>query len=290
MDTGPMTTPEISVVIPVRDAAGTIARQLDAVCSQDCSGHFEVVVVDNGSTDGTGRVVRDVAERLPSVRLVAGPQTPNRSAARNLGADLARGETLVFCDADDVVMSGWLSELVGAMHGNDVVTGSLVRSGHLEQVEAEDLGPRQRTRFRGLDCLSAGNFAIRKSTFRSVGGFSESFLHRVDVELACRLAIRGIEIAYAPDAVVVYRRRPNLRKELKQHYRWAIADVQLQAEYGSQIQFAYSWKNSVKHWVLVGPSIVTAAVRREGVGPALATLATLVGRVAGSVRFRKWAI
>lgn len=281
--------PVVSIIIPARDAAATLGPQLEAVCRQDCHLDYEVVVVDNGSNDGTGRLVERMATEFPRLRLVAGPSAPNRSAARNLGAQHAQGTVLAFCDADDLVQPDWLSRLLEGMQHSEVVTGSLVRAAHIGDVDPS-IGRKRRTEFRGLECLSSGNFAIRRDTFLAVGGFSEEFLHRVDIELACRLAIEGIEVAYAPDAVVVYRRRPDRRNELRQHFSWAVADVQLQKLYGSELRFRYSWKNSIKHWVLVGPSLLRAAVRREDLGPELTTLATLLGRLAGSMRYRKWAI
>ncbi len=279
--------PDISVVIPARNAAETITRQLAAVCEQEIEAEFEVVVVDNGSTDETALVVSQAALTWPSIRLVRGPDQPNRSAARNVGIDAALGDLLAFCDADDVVAQGWLAGLVDGLRDNDVVTGSLQRVDHAGQpVNTEGF----RGDFRGLTCLSSANFAIRRATLTSVHGFSEDFRHRVDVELSCRLALTGVEIGYVPEARVVYVERARLAQKVRQHYWWAVADVQLQKRYGSQIAFSYSWRNSLKHWIRVGPSIINAALRREDLTPSVLTVATLFGRLVGSIRYRKWAI
>ena len=107
--------PVISVIIPARDASATIERQLRAVCAQELDGSFEVLVVDNGSTDDTSEVVTKVSAALPQIRLVRGPRRPNRSAARNVGAAAAQAPRLAFCDADDIVGEGWLAALTGSI-------------------------------------------------------------------------------------------------------------------------------------------------------------------------------
>lgn len=86
-----------SVIVPVRDGAATIGRAIASCLAQDWT-DFEVVVVDNGSTDGTAELVRAVHD--PRVRLIQLAQ-PGRSVARNAGLDAAHGEVVVFLDADD---------------------------------------------------------------------------------------------------------------------------------------------------------------------------------------------
>src|SRR4051794_16576472 len=103
----------LTVVLPVRDAEAYLAEQLAALGRQTYTGEWEVVVVDNGCTDGTLAVVDAWRARLPDVRVVAAPRR-GLNRARNAGAAAARGELLAFCDADDVVCDGWLTALVDA--------------------------------------------------------------------------------------------------------------------------------------------------------------------------------
>lgn len=281
--------PRVSVIIPARDAELTIATQLAATCSQAAPAPFEVLVVDNGSVDGTADVVRRLAATNPQIRLTSGPLAPNRSAARNLGAAEAHGEVLLFCDADDIVEPGWMRALVQALEHHPVVTGVLVRARHGEAT-ADDAAPTS-TGFRGITCLGSANFAISRSLLLDVGGFSPDFRHRVDVELSCRLLARhGVQVRVEPAARVLYVRRATLRSEARQHFWWSVADVHIQKTYRGSIDFEYSWRNSVKHWLLAIPRLVAAAARgRDISGPTL-TLASLVGRLVGSIRYRTWAI
>ncbi|MFJ4618071.1 glycosyltransferase family 2 protein [Streptomyces sp. NPDC088812] len=96
-----MTRPVLSVVIPTRDKAASLRLVLACLARQTGAGPYETVVVDDGCTDGTPRVVADAAGRLP-LRTVPGPGA-GRAAARNAGARAARGTLLLFLD-DDILL------------------------------------------------------------------------------------------------------------------------------------------------------------------------------------------
>jgi len=113
----------VSVVIPVFNAAATIAEQLAALGRQTYAGEWEIVVADNGSTDDTAAIVDAYRSELPALRVVDASARSGPAFARNTGARLARGDFIAFCDADDVVADRWLEALVVASTAFDVVTG-----------------------------------------------------------------------------------------------------------------------------------------------------------------------
>src|SRR4051794_31120 len=94
---------DLTVVIPVRDGIATIDDQLRAVSRQTIPAQWELVVADNGSTDGTGEFVRQhsIADAV-ATRVVDVSAVPGVNAARNGGTAAARGRWIAFCDADDV--------------------------------------------------------------------------------------------------------------------------------------------------------------------------------------------
>ena len=116
-------TPAVSVVIPARDAAGVIGQQLGALAAQTHR-DFEVVVADNGSTDGTADAVRAAAGPL-DVRVVDASQRPGVAHARNVGIRSALAAKILFCDADDVAEPGWVAALADALDTVDLVGGRL---------------------------------------------------------------------------------------------------------------------------------------------------------------------
>ena len=203
--------PEISVVMPARDAVLTIGEQLDALAAQDFDGLWEVIVVDDGSVDGTADFARRWRDKLPSLTVLSSTQSLGQSHAYNFGAKSARGPALAFCDADDVVSQGWLRCLVVALGQNAVVTGPL---------ELSKLNPAKLYSWRGSPLLNLSspwngylmaavnaNLAVRTDVFEALGGFDEGLATGEDYDFAFRVQLAGETIGYAPDAVVHYRLR-----------------------------------------------------------------------------------
>ena len=92
---------------------------------QTYTGPWEVVVVDNGSTDASVQVVEAWRERIPGLRIVDASGARGLNHARNRGADAARGDLLAFADADDEAVPGWLESLATAAAFADLVGGAL---------------------------------------------------------------------------------------------------------------------------------------------------------------------
>src|SRR5947209_1654663 len=116
---------DASVILCVRNGAQTIAAQLEALTRQMCPCEWELLIVDNGSTDNTIEIVDQWRERIPALRVVPALERAGLAYARNVGAAAARGDVLAFCDADDVADSGWLAGLIAGARQADLVGGSL---------------------------------------------------------------------------------------------------------------------------------------------------------------------
>lgn len=121
--------PMLSIVIPAYNAAGYIEKCLRSVLSQQ-GVRLEVIVVDDGSNDGTAKIVRDIARHDSRVQLIGG-ENSGPAAARNTGVDAAEGMYLAFVDADDEVLPGAYAVLIDSLRssGSDIATGTYVRMG-----------------------------------------------------------------------------------------------------------------------------------------------------------------
>ena len=112
---------KISVVIPCFNAAETIACQLEALAKQVWVGNWEVVISDNGARDETLEIVEEFKEKLPNLQVVDASNRKGAGYARNLGVSKARGDTILFCDADDEVAPGWLEAMARALSQSTIL-------------------------------------------------------------------------------------------------------------------------------------------------------------------------
>jgi lipopolysaccharide/colanic/teichoic acid biosynthesis glycosyltransferase/glycosyltransferase involved in cell wall biosynthesis len=214
----------ISVIIPAKDAEHTIEECLQAVLHQqglEPGQDYEVIVVDDGSTDRTARLV----EGFP-VRLIRQPNT-GPAAARNRGAAGARGELLAFTDADCAPSPTWLFTLTRAFSQAEVVgvkgsyltrqPGLVSRFVQLEYAY-KDLRMR---RLPSIDFIDTFSAAYRKEVFLQNGGFNESFKNPAveDIEFSFRLARKGYHMRFEPGATVFHQHDKNLAEYLSRKYK-----------------------------------------------------------------------
>jgi glycosyltransferase involved in cell wall biosynthesis len=209
----------ISVIIPALNVASTIEDQLDALAHQRFDGEFEVIVADNGSTDGTRALVEKWQGRLPGLRVVDASARLGSASARNVAVRAAAGPGLAFCDADDVVAEGWLAALAEGLESAPLVAGWCELLEEPTNRLLLPAGPRQ-TSMGFLRFADTCSMAVDKATLDSVGGFAEDMLRCSDVDFSWRLQLAGYEMVEAPAALVHKRSRRARRARVLQSYEW----------------------------------------------------------------------
>jgi GT2 family glycosyltransferase len=205
--------PALSIVIPAYNAEKTLELQLESLAAQEYAGEWEAIVADNGSTDRTPEIVQAVHKKQPRIRLLDAREKQGSGFARNAGVKAARGEALVFIDADDLVAPGWLTAMGRALKRHDFVVGA-IELHRLNAVTGKESFSRLGSRYPYLDFLPFAigcNTGVRRSAFDAVGGFSEDFARSQDVEFSWRLQVHGYPLHDVPEAVVHYRYRDSLR-------------------------------------------------------------------------------
>jgi glycosyltransferase involved in cell wall biosynthesis len=223
--------PFVSVVVPVLDRAAMIGDLLDSLVAQDhAADQHEIIVVDNGSTDGTQRVV----ERHP-VRLLS--ETRRSSyAARNRGIEASRGEVLAFIDSDCIAAPDWLRRLV---EGSDQAEYGAF-AGEVMPFRSETRMERYFSRRRAgqtagtlahpyLPYATTSNVAYRRAVLEQVGRFDATLRSGGDVDLGWRMQEQtGRRFAYRPAAVVWHRNRATIAAMYRQSYVYGegIADLE----------------------------------------------------------------
>jgi glycosyltransferase involved in cell wall biosynthesis len=197
-----------SVIVPARDARQTLPRCLAALAAQRLpTSDYEVIVVDDGSTDGTAEVARSAP--LAPIVISQGPHGP--AAARNRGVAAASGPVLAFCDADVFPTPAWLAAGLEASGAADLVQGRVLPD------PAAAVGPFDRTIWitTQVGLWETANLFVGRGLFDRVGGFEEWLRPRAgkalaeDVWFGHRALRAGARPAFCPDALAhhaVFRR------------------------------------------------------------------------------------
>lgn len=241
VDPGPVapdaTTPELSVVIPAYDAVATLPTQLEALLAQRPPWPWEVLVCDNGSSDGTRALVDAWSARMPELRLVDASARRGPSAARNIGAAAARAPRLAFCDADDRVGDGWVAAMRAALDTHEFVAGPfegvLLNGGSRSAVSwtAQADALTVKPFLPQFVTAGSGNMGVRTAVFREVDGFDEGALTGEDDDFCLRVQLAGHALVFDPDVVLHVRRRDGLWLVCRQAYSYGAGEKRLLHRY-----------------------------------------------------------
>ncbi|HKN87809.1 MAG TPA: glycosyltransferase [Nitrospiraceae bacterium] len=204
----------VSVIVPVFNAERFLAKTIESVLSQTYA-DIELIVVDDGSTDGSARILADYQDHICVIRQANAGQ----SAARNTGARIAKGRYLAFLDSDDIWYPEKLSREVKVFDERPHAVlvhsevdwmdegGAVYRRGMTQQQRARD---RSRlTHITGLDVsfILPSAMVVRRESFEEVGGFDTALHSGEDLDLPIRLRMLG-EIVLVADSGLCYRIHP----------------------------------------------------------------------------------
>lgn len=168
--------PSVSVVICVRNGAGVIQRQLDALLGQVDAPPFEILIIDNGSTDATAVICERVLREAPASitgRVVVADSKAHIPRTRNVGLDAAQAPIVAFCDADDAVHATWVRCAADFTPSRGILGGPIIAYGPdgARRPDADSSG-QQTTRY--LPFVPCCNLSARRDFLQEVGGFDES--------------------------------------------------------------------------------------------------------------------
>jgi GT2 family glycosyltransferase len=289
--------PGVTVLIPVLNGEPWLARTVAALLAQAGTRPFEVLVVDDGSADGSRAEAERLRRQDPRVRIVGG-EGRGAAAALNLGTREARHEIVCQVDQDVEVSDGWLAALLAALEPPEVgaAQGVYVPDPHgrpLARVMGLDLAQRYEAIDGETDHVCTGNTAFRRRALLDAGLFDESLGYGYDNDMSYRLVAAGYRLVICPEARSLHHWRATIRGYLSQQYGFGYGRLDVVARHPRRVAGdAVSPARMMAHPIVFGGATALALVAtvlwaagREWMLPAAA--AALL--VAGLLAERGWA-
>ncbi|UBF23592.1 glycosyltransferase family 2 protein [Kovacikia minuta CCNUW1] len=237
---------KLSVILPCYNGEDTLAVQLEALANQQWSGSWELIFVNNGSTDQSVEIAESYRDRFPELRIVNAytPPGPRLGVPHsyNVGIKAATGDAFVFCESDDEVGYGWLMAMGQALLEHEFIAARIdyrklnqpwlwtmdSDAYHQETELAPCPVPPHLPYARGC------TFGMRRSVYEELGELNTGFPCSVDTEYCWRAHQAGIPIRLVPEAVIHYRLRHNFKAMYKQGRTWGKDFMRLCRRYQSK--------------------------------------------------------
>ncbi len=214
---------KVSVIVPVYNNQESIKKCVEALLGQNYPNNgYEVIVVDDGSDDGTAGVVK----AYPLKYIYQKNQGP--AAARNRGAGEAKGDIILFTDSDCVPDGNWISEMVKPFKTPDVVavkgaykTNQRALTARFAQIEFEERFNMLK-KAGSIDMVDTYSAGFRRGVFLEMKGFDTSFpvANNEDTELSYRMSRLGFRMVFNPNAIVYHLNHPDTIKRYARLKFW----------------------------------------------------------------------
>ncbi|MCH8157675.1 MAG: glycosyltransferase family 2 protein [Nitrospinae bacterium] len=214
--------PVVSVVIPAFNRAHLLSRSVRSALDQDFR-DTEVLVINDGSTDNTSEVVRELAKQDDRLKLVEHDRNKGEAAARNLGVREARGTFVAFLDSDDEWLPGKLSKQISVFRDAPSSVGAIMSRYSIISPDGSEEPVRDWTDIlpiteinllaKGCGLCMGVTFLVRKSVYDKIGYYDESLPIFVDLDWLCRL-LSLYEIVKLDDVHARYHKSPMRRGEM----------------------------------------------------------------------------
>jgi glycosyltransferase involved in cell wall biosynthesis len=235
--------PFVSVIIPVRNSEKSIIGTLESLKKIDYpEDRFEIIIIDNKSTDRTPLILKDYPFKVLSEDKKLGSY-----AARNRGITNAKGDLLVFTDGDCIVTRDWISSYVKYFQEtpSDLIAGTIeiVIKSKESICETYDKCKFDQEFFvREFHFGATANLLVRKMVFEKIGVFDNSLVSSGDLEFCQRAYRSGFKINYCNSALVQHPARSNLMALLKKEARIGFGYSQIYFRHKLGNLFFHRWR------------------------------------------------
>jgi len=241
----------VSVVLPCYNGASTLAVMMDSLVHQTYQGDWELVFVNNGSTDNSVEIARAYADRLP-LRVVSAytGEGPRGTVGHSytVGFRAAKGDVILVCESDDACDPDWMRLMVKALETSDFAAPAL---------DYEKLNPPSMSwgKDGGMQGRAAGlsdvvgplhlPFAVcnaigmKRACYERIGDPTDWIGTAWDVDYSWRVQLAGMKLTFVPEALVHYRLRETAEARFRQAYTWGRGHVNLHIRYGMRPWWRY---------------------------------------------------
>ena len=281
--------PSLSVVIACRNSASTLAHTLESIAQQRYNGWWEVLVIDDGSTDATVSIAQHFAGRLPNLQVLAARNPGGQARALNFGIEKSAGDVFVFIDSDDLISEGYL-ELFGRALLRAPFVGGQLDVVKLNPANVRDRRNRLQEKQIDVFCgfrpaVIGASMGAQRLPLEKVSGFDESLGTQHDLDLSWRLAAAGYPATFVPGAVLHYRYRTGFLAFFRQERGYGIGEVMLYRKFRDAGMPSRSWLQVFAAYARVLIAL-TRLANPGGAARLATTLGATIGRLEGSLRYR----
>ncbi|WP_286149480.1 glycosyltransferase [Mycobacterium sp. IS-1496] len=278
-------TVDVSVVIPVRNGDPFISQQIEALLGQESNATFEIIVADNGSTDNTAQIARNLAERDPRVRVVDASRGTGVNVARNVGARAARGQVILLTDADDVVHPGWVQAYWRVFQNGAHTAGGSLRRILKDGTVLASESKLYSSLMTGSAYANGTNCGFTRAAFDAVGGFDETLMGGADeIDFFARTSRNGYQMTLVPDAVVDKLQHTDLSAAFHQHFNFGRGEVLLATRFKPSMVSLPMAGVAVVHALLWFTAWATAGRLRRWRRPTVMRVAFALGMLVEEVK------
>lgn len=287
-----VTSPELTVILTAHNRADIVEDTLVSLAEQEWDGEWDIVLVDNDSTDATRTILERWQEEMPvPTRTLAATDGHSAAYARNVGVAASHGTNFVFVDDDDLLAPGWVAAMGEALRAHEFVASRCeyfmlnaadVAAHHTFQTER--IG-----RHFGAPVVDGAGSGMRRALWEEVGGNDETMGFAEDTDLSLRVARTGeVTPHFCAEATCHVRLRSGVRTAWSRGTRRGESEVQLFLRHGAHFGVAPDHlPMAVGRWLRLTLGI--GALRtRPGRVHWVEQVGRRVGRARGSQRARRW--
>jgi GT2 family glycosyltransferase len=286
--------PKVSVILPCYNGEETLSIQLNALSKQQLDEAWEVIFVDNKSTDNSVKIAKTFKIKIPCLRIIEATNRQGQPYALNIGVKAADARKILLCDADDEVGQGWLSAMSKALSEHSIVASRLdthrLNSPMARKVRGDTIQTKGLISYDYppyLPHAAGASLGFKRSLYYAVEGFDEEFPALHDTDFCWKAQNLGEKIHFVEDAVVHYRYRETNRENFRQAMFYGEYNVKIYKKYKKNNMPAIHWQKGIRTWINLLKIRRLIRLRHSDLrNNYLWQLAWQMGRLKGCVKYR----